>query len=226
MLLGGLLELLAPTRCAGCDLPGVLLCERCRRAIVRVATAAACPRCGAPDGARHCSECDGRTYAFAGARCAGVLTHPLARLVVLYKDGGERRLAPVLATLLVEALADWTAWPDAVAGIPASRSAMLRRGFDHGAVLADSLASELSVARLAALVSAAKGDQRRLGREQRAANVARGLVSRPGIVVPSRVLLVDDVLTTGATLDAAARVLLAAGAAEVRVAAVARACEW
>ncbi len=222
----GLLELVAPTRCAGCELPGLLLCERCSDALVRIDAASACPRCGAPDGARHCSECDGRSFAFAAARCAGVLTHPLARLVVLYKDGGERRLAPVLAAMLAESLGEWTSWPQAVVGIPASRRALLRRGFDHGALLADALAARLDVPRVPALARVTSGDQRRLGREERAANLAAALVPSPGVEMPPRVLLADDVLTTGATLDAAARVLLAAGASEVRACAVARACEW
>jgi ComF family protein len=225
-LLDGLLELLAPTRCAGCDVPGTLLCDACARELPRIDPEHACRRCGAPDGRRNCAECSGRTLAFAGARCVGVFAHPLSRLVVLFKDGGERRLAPVLGGLVAEAQGDVSPRPDAVVGIPASPAAIARRGFDHGALLAAATASALGVPALEALTSLTRADQRRLGRDERAANLRAGFTPRPGVEPPARVLLVDDVFTTGATLDAAARVLLAAGCEEVRVAAVARACEW
>jgi ComF family protein len=224
-LLEGLLELVAPTRCAGCDLPGTLLCAACAADLPTIDGASACRRCGVPDGARHCAECAGRHFAFAEARCAGVFGHPLSRLVVLFKDGGERRLASILGELVASAQEYGRDLPDAVVGIPASPAALARRGFDHGALLAAATASALGVPALAALTSLTHGDQRRLGRDERAANLRGGLALSPGVEVPPRVLLVDDVLTTGATLDSAARVLLAAGAEEVRAAAVARACE-
>jgi predicted amidophosphoribosyltransferase len=226
-MLEGLLELLAPTRCAGCDLPGTLLCDACIAALPSIAGTEACPRCGAPDAARHCAECDGRDFAFELARCAGVFAHPLSRAVVLFKDSGERRLAPVLGGLAASAAGcDWIRWAEAVVGVPASSAAVLRRGFDHGALLADEVASRLGVPRLDTLTCESRGDQRRLGREARAANVAAAVCARPGAEVPSRILLVDDVLTTGATLDAAARALLVSGAESVRALTVARACEW
>lgn len=225
-LLAGVLELAAPTRCAGCDRPGSLLCERCAGALVRIDLADACPRCGAPDGRARCEECGRHEFAFPQARCAGVFTHPLARMVVLFKDGGERRLGRVLGALVAEVAADWAGWADAVAPVPASHAAVLRRGFDHGALLAGAIAAELELPAARLLGVASRSDQRRLGRQERAANARHGVSVLPRAEVPRRVLLVDDVFTTGATLDAASRVLLAAGVQEVRVAAVARACEW
>lgn len=225
-LLAAMLELVSPSRCGGCDAPGPLLCERCASALPRIERVHACPRCGAPDAAAHCEECRGEPFRFASAVCAGVLDHPLSRLVVLYKDGGERGLAPVLGGLVAEALAEDGAWPDAVVGIPASRGALLRRGFDHGRELAGAVAGLLRRPLLEPLVSGDHADQRRLGREGRAANVAAGLALLPSVELPPRILLVDDVFTTGATLDVAAAALLDGGAAEVRAAAVARACEF
>lgn len=221
-LFDGLLELIAPTRCAGCDLPGQVLCAGCRSLAVRYLPSQSCPRCGAPFGAMLCTECHARVFAFEAALAVGELGAPLARAVVLYKDGGERRLAAVLGELVGCAVEGaWGAWPDCVSFIPATRKARSRRGFDHAEEIAIHVAKILGVPARPLLAREAAEDQRRLSREQRALNAGRGFsaVGKP----PDRVLLVDDVFTTGATLDAAAGALLDAGAASVRVAVVARA---
>lgn len=224
LLTEGGLELLAPTRCAGCDRPGSLLCEECGRGIRRIDPARACPRCGAPGGVRWCGECAGETFAFSSVRCAGMLEGPLARAVRLHKDAFEHRLAPLLARLLAEALADWRDWPDAVAAVPPSPRALARRGTDHTARIATELAALLEVPALDALRCLPRRDQRGLTRERRIANASGSIRPLAGACVAPRVIVVDDVLTTGATLDSAARALRAAGASEVRAAAVARAC--
>jgi len=222
-LLQGLAELAFPTRCAGCELPGALLCDTCRDALPRIDTVGRCPRCGAPFGYLTCTECWTREWAFSAAVALGEFEAPLARAVVLHKDAGERRLAAVLGILLAEQVAEvWPAWTQAIAYVPATRVAYRRRGFDHGLALARALAETLGVPLLAALDRGRALDQRALGRTERAENAAGTFSANEHLQLPARVLLTDDVFTTGATLDAAASVLLDAGAGEVRVAAVAR----
>ncbi len=221
-LIEGLAEILFPTRCAGCELPGAVLCDRCREELPRVDRQGACPRCGAPFGYLVCTECWSTEWAFEAALAVGSLEAPLARAVVLHKDAGERRLAAVFGRLLAEQVATtWSGWADCVAYVPATDAAMRRRGFDHGRAIAASLATELDVPFAEILRRTAARDQRALGRAERVANAAGTfhVVAEP----PERVLITDDVFTTGATLDAAAGVLLSAGASAVRVAAVARA---
>lgn len=223
-LLEGLAELAFPTRCAGCELPGAVLCDRCRDALPRIETAGSCPRCGAPYGFLTCTECWTREWAFSAALALGELEVPLSRAVVLHKDAGERRLANVLGALLAEQIAhEWPDWVQAVTFVPATRAALRRRGFDHGLAIAAAISRELGTPLVTALVRGDALDQRSLGRAARAANAAGTFSARRGEGVPRRVLLTDDVFTTGATLDSAAAVLLDAGAEEVRVAAVARA---
>jgi ComF family protein len=219
----GLLELIAPTRCGGCELPGVLVCDTCASNVPLIEQGAACPRCGAPEGRAACAECADVDFAFSSARCAALLRAPLSRIVTVYKDGGERRLAIPLAGIATAAVGavgqgshSWVLVP-----VPASTRAIARRGFDHCERLASALgtAREMPVERV--LLRRGGRDQRGLGREQRRANVGAAFT----VVgeVPRRALLVDDVVTTGATLDAAARTLLDAGAEEVRAVALARA---
>jgi predicted amidophosphoribosyltransferase len=220
-LLEDLAELLFPTRCSGCELPGAVLCDACREALPRIDRTGACLRCGAPFGYLTCTECWNRAWSFSAALALGEFERPLSRAVVLHKDAGERRLAAVLGALLAEQIAaEWPGWAEAVAFVPATRAALRRRGFDHGRAIADTIATELGIPLAAILARSEARDQRALGRMARAANAA-GTFSVTGEVV-ERIVLTDDVFTTGATLDAASISLIDAGTREVRVAAVAR----
>lgn len=222
-VLQALAEIVSPVCCAGCGLPGSALCATCRADARLIAPGTACPRCGAAVEASACTECGGRDFAFSAAVCAGPLEPPLSRAITLYKDASERRYASLLGSLLLDACERWKGWPDVVCAVPPTRAARVRRGFDHTEVLAHAVAAGLRVPSALLLDAAGRPDQRQLGRDARFANMAEAFTVRRDAPVPGHVLVVDDVLTTGATLDGAARTLLAAGAIEVRVAAVARA---
>lgn len=113
-----LFETLWPTRCCVCDLPGAVLCERCERALSRLDRWRACPRCGAPYGRIQCTECNERTlsalglerYPFASCSSAVLLDDAARRIVLAWKDGGERRLAAVMADAIARTLPpSWSA---------------------------------------------------------------------------------------------------------------------
>jgi predicted amidophosphoribosyltransferase len=211
----------------------VLLCDDCRAALPLIDPGTSCVRCGAPPtpGRLECAECRGRTFAFSAARCAARLEPPASRAVVALKDGGERRYAGVLAGWLAAASEGWLIPGDVLVPAPASPVAVRRRGFDHADDITRALATLTGGPALRLLGATTTADQRELTREERFANRAgafrgaepRGISARIGM--PARVVLIDDVFTTGATFDAAARVLLEAGVGEVRVLAVARAVE-
>jgi ComF family protein len=171
-----------------------------------------------------CAECGERAFAFCAARCAALLEPPVSRAVVVLKDAGERRYAAVLAGLLVSAATDWLRADDVLVPVPASPQALRRRGFDHAADIAQELGRSTGLPVVRALRTTRTADQRSLGRADRFANRAGAFCVSPGVPPPRWVVLVDDVFTTGATLDAAARVLHAAGVTEVRALAVARSC--
>ena len=228
-----LAEALWPTRCVGCDMPGELLCEECRAGLPWVEQRLACPVCGAPFGFLTCTECDGAWPVRATVAALGFRGAP-ARMVTCLKDAHELRLAPVVAAAMLTALEEASAWPaadglarfdpratDGVCFVPATASAYARRGFDHMELVARELCAASGLARADVLVRRSARDQRELGREGRASNLA-GSMSATEDLAGASLLLIDDVATTGASLGEAARVLLARGAASVTACVLAR----
>lgn len=230
--LNAIAETLWPTRCALCDAPGAVLCDRCRRALPYIDVLDACPRCGAPFGRVQCTECNPLMTRAAGhgvLPCTAMasalsLTEEARRLVTVYKDQGEQRLACDLAALMARYVPPrWLHPAPTVAFVPATATARRRRGFDHGELLARELSRELGLAWIPLLAAPHHRDQRKLSRRQRLENASRSMDVLPGATVPPSLILTDDVCTTGATLYAAASALVHAGAETVYGLTVARA---
>lgn len=225
-----LCEALWPTRCVLCDRPGSVLCDDCRAALPYCDQWRACPRCGSPFGLVQCDLCNpvmlgriGRTdLPFAGCASALLFDDRAGHVVRQFKDGGEQRLARVMGELMARAMP--LAWDaDAVTFVPASKAALSRRGFDHGRLLGQAVADALGLPCVDALERPQARDQRTLSARGRIRNQGRGLQAKGGASLPGSLLLVDDVLTTGATLCAASDALAQAGAALVRCLTFARA---
>ena len=233
----GAAELAWPTRCVVCDAPGELLCASCRARLGWISQRWACPNCGAPFGWLACTECGqakGELWETRSVTCALPLEGAGRSLALAYKDGGERRLAPVIAAAIACALDEASSWPaadgarrfdaaeiDAVCFVPATAAAYRRRGFDHMLDVSRSLAGMLGLPLADVLARPQAADQRKLGRDERLANASASYLV-VGDVTGCSLLVVDDVVTTGASVRAAASALLAAGAAEVSAAALAR----
>jgi len=226
-------ELLWPTRCVSCDMPGELLCADCREALPWIAQRWACPVCGAPFGWLTCTACEGDWESRATV-CAMGFEQISSQMIACLKDRSELRLAAVNAAAMATALDEASSWPaldgaarfdpqetDALCFVPATAAAYARRGFDHMELVSKELQRLIGVPLFDVLARASKHDQRALGREDRAANLA-GTVTVLDDVAGMRLLLVDDVVTTGASMREATRALLARGAREVTCCALAR----
>lgn len=225
-------ELLSPTRCASCERPGELVCGECLRKMTRIDPAHACPLCGAPFGELVCTECRGEATAVDRCLAAAVFEGPPARIVRAYKDGGERRLAVEIARLMVGAARDAERLaPDRYAGllsdadalvfVPVTAEAYRRRGFDHMEAVAREASRACGAPVLDALLKHGSADQREFSREERLAS-SRDVYEVVEDVRGARLLLLDDVITTGATVGAAAAALKRAGARRVDALAFAR----
>jgi ComF family protein len=175
-----------------------------------------CERCGAPTSwpVARCRECAGRRLAFAGARAALEYDASVRRLVAAWKERGLRRLAAAAADIVVEVVEQPTA--AVVAFVPSDRDRALRRGHHPAEALARELARRWELPLLPALRRVGTAPrQRGLTREERRRNLRGAFVApRP---VPARIMLVDDVYTTGATVHFAASALRRNGARHVEV---------
>lgn len=225
-------ETLWPTRCAICDEPGELLCDRCRSELPFIDLWRACPICGAPWGHVQCTECNpvmlaatGReAVAFSSLASPFELTESSRRIAVVYKDGGEQRLATEMARYMARYLSPEIA--SEVAGVtfvPASRKARARRGFDHAELLAQEVAAAIGRPIIPLLSPPRAHDQRALSRRARMGNMAHAVSTLPGASAPESILLIDDVCTTGATLFAACDAIREAGGHNVHCLTFARA---
>ena len=229
LLLNTALELVWPTRCSGCESPGSLLCSTCDDSLQRIAPEHACTFCGAPYGFLSCTECynrDGKeSHLFSSAVCSLELDVLSGRVIVLYKDNNEHRLSSILSDVLYASLpSSWISWAHVVTWIPADKKALRRRGFDHMKRVAQSLAHIMEKPAEQILSKKPCSDQRSLNREERKKNLQESFsLLHSAQALPSHVLLIDDVLTTGSTLNAATHKLKEGGVSEVRVASIARA---
>lgn len=214
-------------------MPGELVCEECREALPWICQRWACPTCGAPFGHLTCTECD-HDWETRAVVCAMSFEGAAAHMVTYLKDAHELRLASVAAAAMLTALEEAATWPssdglprydpssvDAVCFVPATSAAYARRGFDHMELVSRALCAQAGLDLHDVLVREHARDQRRLGREERAANLGGSMRARDE-VAGMRLLLLDDVVTTGSSVREATRVLLARGAVSVTVCALAR----
>jgi predicted amidophosphoribosyltransferase len=216
----GVLGIVLPQRCLVCGAGGRQLCGRCRARLAPVPPPL-CDRCGAPTAwpVARCRECSGRRLAFSRARAAVLYDGDVRLLVAAWKEGGLRRLAEEAGALVAEHVPRPDA--DVVTFVPPDGARGLRRGHHPAERLAAAVAAAWGIPSERLLER--RGSSRRqrgLPLADRRRNVANAF--RPRGDPPGRVLLVDDVYTSGATVAAAARALRRAGAESVEVVTFAR----
>jgi ComF family protein len=231
-----LLDGVFPPHCEACERPvplghGSCLCAPCRAAMAPPPEPL-CSRCGAPLGASRpsdqCYRCLRHAPAFSAARAAALYLasdtglNPLAAAVKALKYRRRRVLADALGVLLAERypFAD-----DAVlVPVPLHRARLRERGFNQAVLLARALGRcrGLPVAPRCLVRTRVTGAQARLTASERRRNLKGAFALRSSLPATRSIVLVDDVLTTGATADACARVLRAGGAPRVDVYTVGR----
>ena len=211
------------------------ICEVCLSSFERV-PAILCEICGRPlpgladrvSGPPLCPACQEKTYAFDHARSFAVYKNALVQAILILKFEQIAPLGAWFADRLAEVLREGgdALAADVVVPVPLHRQRERERGYNQAALISKPLSKRLCLPHKAVLLmrTRARPDKRILSLEERWESVRGAFATRPGSQVDNlRVLLVDDVLTTGATLDACARALREAGAKSVVGLTVARA---
>jgi ComF family protein len=209
------------------------VCEECRRQ-VRYIRPPFCARCGLPFEGEittefECANCREMELKFSSARSAVVAGGLVREVIHRFKYQQARWFEPFLAGLLVDAarpeLVEAEGRWDFIAPVPLHPVKERERGFNQAACLAGRLSVATGIPLNENLLRRVQPTrtQTQLTRGERAANVRRAFAARRGLkLAGERIVLVDDVFTTGATTSACAGALLAAGAGDVSVWTVAR----
>ena len=212
-----------PADCALCGAPttATRLCTPCRASLPGVPQAR-CIQCALPlPSGTTCAECLARKPHYDAVVPAYAYVFPVDAVIRAYKYGGDLSLAPLLARELAQQL---TVHVDAIVPMPLARARLAERGFNQAHELARHLAREQGASLLgrACRKVAETPPQAGLSLSARMRNVKRAFVCDADLT-GLRVAIVDDVMTTGASLNELARVLKRAGAAHVTGWVVARA---
>jgi len=225
------IDLIYPPDCGGCDRPGVRLCETCRSAFRRL-TPPVCAVCGYPARpSRPCGWCRSSAHGLqplVGLRSAAFFGGPLQKALHRLKYSRDLALADDLAVELARAWQVFALPADLVAPVPLSAPRQRERGYNQAGLLARAFAElcGLPFQPEAAERVRDTASQVGLSAEARRANVQGAFVADRQLAAGQRVLLVDDVCTTGATLAACGEALATAGAAEIWGLTLARAASW
>jgi ComF family protein len=207
--------------CAGAS-DDAMICDRCAAAMPHIAQA--CPRCAlaTPDAAL-CGKCLATPPAFDAACAAWRYDFPVDRLLQAFKYGGRLALAEPVAHALADAVRRRDSpLPDRLIAVPLAAARQRQRGFNQAHEIARRLSERLGIPHCRALVRTRDSPpQAGLALRDRARNV-RDAFEATASLAGLRVAIIDDVMTTGATLAAAARAARAAGAVCTEAWAVAR----
>ncbi|HEX7737315.1 MAG TPA: ComF family protein [Ktedonobacteraceae bacterium] len=212
------LDLLFPPRCVGCLYGGHLLCPLCWQTMQPL-TRPLCEHCGAPlsETGEICSSCRYHRLQLHGLRCVNNYQGPLRKAIHALKYDGQQRLAEPLGLLLAGAFQHYEMDVDGIVSLPLHPLRQRERGYNQAALLASSCATHLKVPYLEDLVIRQRITRPQVGLafHERLQNVAGAFTlatgARARLPGYRALLLIDDVSTTGATLEACAAPLYAAG---------------
>ncbi len=217
-LAAGALDLLFPPRCVGCGAFGSYLCSACTGAMPR-ALPPRCAHCWRPQPqGQACLRCRQEPPSLAAARCPFTFEGTARAAVHALKYQGLAAIAPTMADLMAAFLRDHPQPADLIVPVPLFPRRQRQRGYNQAALLAKELSPRLGLplAKGALMRRRPTPPQARsVDLAARRANVAGAFAADAAQVAGRRLLLIDDVMTTGATLDACGRALLDAGAVAV-----------
>ena len=217
-LKGKALELLFPQHCVGCGKEGSLVCRSCLKLLSDI-TPPICPRCGRPQAdAIPCSSCVSWQAKIDGIRSPFRFDGVMRQAIHQLKYHNLRALAVPLAKLLHDYLMNNPVPAEILVPVPIHRKRLRERGYNQSSLLARELGklSNLSVMDDCLMRQRHTPTQvRTKSIDERRNNVTNAFACRDNRLQNKQVLLIDDVATSGTTLDACATAIKASGATSV-----------
>lgn len=222
-LLDAALGAILPPACVSCRKAGTLFCDRCR-ADLQWVQPPVCERCGRPLPKGKCRACR-QLLPGLQIRAAVWFAGPIMPAIHQLKYNGISAAARPLTGLMVEGWRQWAAPVDVVLPVALHPARVHERGYNQATLLARHLSRELSLPMQEDGLARIRHTRPQVGLsgEERRSNVRGAFQAEPAVVAGKRVMLIDDVCTTGATLGAAAEALFSAGARGVYAYCLARA---
>lgn len=220
-----LVDLLFPPRCAGCGRLGTHWCEDCQHAVVRI-TEPICEHCGFPLAKdQECPSCAMHKFAFTQARAYARYETGLRHAILKLKHRQNKALGEALGKYLAQLFEELDWQIDFMVAIPLAKMRTKFRGYNQIELLAVPLskAIDIPIQRTCLLRKQETKPQMDLLPAERWSNVQDAFAADALLANGKRVLVVDDIITTGATMHAAALALSQAGADEVFALALAQA---
>lgn len=220
------LDIICPRTCGGCDAPGLTICPDCLDSFLFVDVGVACPLCGRPVGiASLCGTCVGTKRYFSAGHFGFFFSNRLRDALLAFKFRGRKDVGRFLVGLLRDQLKALSSRFDVIVPLPVTNGRLRERGFSQTYVLSEEIAriTDRPIDHRALLKTRETKDQYTLNREERRRNLLGAFeVSQGEGIKDRRVLLVDDLFTTGSTLSEASKTLLRGKAGDVEVFALAR----
>lgn len=219
-MINKLLNIVAPHHCCGCQKTGTLLCQNCKYDITSEPFAR-CIRCLGP--ANETNVCQKCRKHYERAWCIGERTAALEKMIDSYKFGNTLDAADTLGGVLAGVMAD-IPLNACLVPIPTINTHIRQRGYDHTARMVGVMRRRLGCHSSSLLQRQTQTVQRGATRAKRLeqAKMAFCLYKGCQIDADTPYIIVDDVFTTGATIDAAAQILRDAGARIIWVAVATR----
>lgn len=220
------IEFLFPTACAACGKLGPMICSQCRSRFCEIESPI-CIRCGhpSPNSVVSCISCRVEGFNLNQSRACFKYTEPLESIIKRYKYDGLHALAKPLGNMMAQKWPEWAQTPDMIVPIPLHVRRLRSRGFNQAQLLAHQLGATLGIGVNDLVLRRERNTKPQvdLSPIERKKNVQKAFQAKPGPVKGLKILLIDDVFTTGATMNSAADALLEAGAKSVSAYCLARA---
>lgn len=211
------LDWIFPPRCAGCGKVKDRFCQDCWKSVVLIQSRV-CTICGQPLFTSDlCNQCSQKRPSFSALRSWAQYSGPLRQAILRLKYRRDLALGDVLAAPLIQFFRELDWEVDCVIPVPISLVRLRERGYNQVSLIALPLALALGIPYLAKGLKKTRETRSQVGlsAEERTQNVFQAFEADSGLVSGRRVLVVDDVITTGATMEACAFSLKEAGALEV-----------